>query len=220
MPQQFSNNARSALAAGVSDTATSLTISVAAADLFPVAKVNTGTIPSANDWFKATLQDVNGNVEIIYVRTRASGSAVFSNVLRGQEGTTARTFAVGSVAGLRVTASDVQAALGVLGNDNLFTGDNQFSGGNQFANPVNCDITGNAATATNVAYSGLTGTVPTWNQNTTGNAATAGELTTASFSIEQVGADLVIKNGTTVVAKIDSAGNFTTKANVTAYGSL
>jgi hypothetical protein len=34
-------------------------------------------------------------------------------------------------------------------------------------------VTGNAATATNVAYSGLTGTVPTWNQNTTGNADTA-----------------------------------------------
>ncbi len=34
------------------------------------------------------------------------------------------------------------------------------------------DISGNAATATNVAYSGLTGTVPTWNQNTTGSAAT------------------------------------------------
>ena len=32
-------------------------------------------------------------------------------------------------------------------------------------------ITGNAATATNVPYSGLTGTVPTWNQSTTGNAA-------------------------------------------------
>ena len=32
-------------------------------------------------------------------------------------------------------------------------------------------ITGNAATATNVAYSGLTGTVPTWNQNTTGTAS-------------------------------------------------
>jgi hypothetical protein len=35
-------------------------------------------------------------------------------------------------------------------------------------------ISGNAATATNVAYSGLTGTVPTWNQNTTGSAATVG----------------------------------------------
>ena len=40
-------------------------------------------------------------------------------------------------------------------------------------------IGGTAATATNVAYSGLTGTVPTWNQNTTGNAATATSATTA-----------------------------------------
>ena len=31
------------------------------------------------------------------------------------------------------------------------------------------NLIGNAATATNVAYSGLTGTVPTWNQSTTGN---------------------------------------------------
>ena len=35
-------------------------------------------------------------------------------------------------------------------------------------------LTGNASTATNVAYTGLTGTVPTWNQNTTG---TAGNVT-------------------------------------------
>ena len=33
------------------------------------------------------------------------------------------------------------------------------------------NTSGNAATATNVAYSGLTGTVTTWNQNTTGTAA-------------------------------------------------
>jgi len=43
----------------------------------------------------------------------------------------------------------------------------------------NQNTTGNAATATNVAYSGLTGGVPTWNQNTTGNAATATTLQTA-----------------------------------------
>ncbi len=40
------------------------------------------------------------------------------------------------------------------------------------ANPT-FSITGNAATATNVAYSGLTGTVPTWDQDTTGTAAIA-----------------------------------------------
>jgi hypothetical protein len=33
------------------------------------------------------------------------------------------------------------------------------------------NVSGNAATATNVAYSGLTGTVPTWNQNTTGTSS-------------------------------------------------
>jgi hypothetical protein len=42
----------------------------------------------------------------------------------------------------------------------------------------NQNTTGNAATATNVPYSGLTGTVPTWNQSTTGNAAGITGLTT------------------------------------------
>ena len=44
---------------------------------------------------------------------------------------------------------------------------------------LNVASAGNADTATNVAYSGLTGTVPTWNQNTTGNAGTATVLQTA-----------------------------------------
>lgn len=43
----------------------------------------------------------------------------------------------------------------------------------------NQSTTGNAATATNVAYTGLTGSVPTWNQNTTGTAAKADELSKA-----------------------------------------
>ena len=42
--------------------------------------------------------------------------------------------------------------------------------------------TGNAATATNVAYTGLTGTVPTWNQNTTGTATNANNVKTTSVS--------------------------------------
>jgi len=57
---------------------------------------------------------------------------------------------------------------------------------------------GNAATATNVAYSGLTGSVPTWNQNTTGNAATAttaaacsgNAVTVSSISSGQITAGL------------------------------
>jgi hypothetical protein len=51
--------------------------------------------------------------------------------------------------------------------------------GNFSAGTITAALNGNAATATNVAYSGLTGTVPTWNQNTTGNSATATALQTA-----------------------------------------
>jgi hypothetical protein len=49
---------------------------------------------------------------------------------------------------------------------------NNFSGTSSGTNTGDqTNISGNAATATNVAYSGLTGTVPTWNQDTTGNAS-------------------------------------------------
>jgi hypothetical protein len=126
MPQQFSNNARSVLQSTITDTATSLTIASGAADLFPTANVGTGSIPSTNNWFKATLQDVSGNVEIVYVRTRNAGSAVFSNILRAQEGTTARTFVAGSVVGLRVTAADIQASVNLPGADTTYAGANTF----------------------------------------------------------------------------------------------
>ena len=112
MPQLFTNNACALLASGITDTATSLTVEAAKADLFPTANVGTGAVPSVNNWFKATLQDAMGNVEIIYVRTRNAGSGVMSDVLRGQEGTIAKAFTAGSVVGVRITAADAQAAVG------------------------------------------------------------------------------------------------------------
>jgi hypothetical protein len=66
------------------------------------------------------------------------------------------------------------------------------------------DLTGNASTATNVAYSGLTGTVPTWNQNTTGSAAT---LTT--------GRTISLTGDVTY-----TSGSFNGSANVTGTATL
>jgi len=60
-------------------------------------------------------------------------------------------------------------------------------------------------------------TFPTLNQNTTGSAAS---LATTNFSIVESGGVLYIKYGATNIAKIDSSGNFTTLANVTAYGTV
>lgn len=112
MAQKFTNAARSALAANITDVATSLTVDIALADLFPVADTDTDPIPTVGkDYFKVVLQNTSGDIEIVYVRTRALGSATFSNMIRGQEGTTAIAFLAGSIVGLRHTAEDLAAAI-------------------------------------------------------------------------------------------------------------
>jgi hypothetical protein len=88
-------------------------------------------------------------------------------------------------------------------------------------------LTGTAATATNVAYSGLTGTVPTWNQNTTGNAATATTLATArtltigstgktfngsanvAWSLAEIGAQAALTNPVTGTGTLYQIAKFT-----------
>lgn len=71
-------------------------------------------------------------------------------------------------------------------------------------------------------------TFPTLNQNTTGNAATAtsattatsaGSLATSNFSVVESGGKLYFKYNGTSIASLDSSGNFTSLANVTAYGT-
>jgi hypothetical protein len=132
MAQQFKNNARALLVSSINSSVTSIVIESAKADLFPVADVGTGSLPSASSWFKATLQDSSGAVEIVAVRTRTAGSGVLSNVIRGYDGTTALTFVAGTVVGLRITAVDVQTALDLPGQNNTFSGNNSFTGTNDF----------------------------------------------------------------------------------------
>lgn len=101
MAQVFANQARSTLAAAITATATSLTLANGAA--FPVAA-------SGGDWFKAVIQDDTG-FEIITVQAHASGAAAFTTIVRGQDGTTAKTFAIGATVGLRMTAADMVQAM-------------------------------------------------------------------------------------------------------------
>jgi hypothetical protein len=61
-----------------------------------------------------------------------------------------------------------------------------FTGTQTFSSTISGSINGNAATATNVAYSGLTGTVPTWNQNTTGTAATITGVYSGTITSSQI----------------------------------
>lgn len=61
--------------------------------------------------------------------------------------------------------------------------------------------------------------IPTLNQSTTGNAATATKLATANFSIEEVAGKLVIKYGASTIASISSTGVITSGTNIVANGT-
>lgn len=103
MAQLFADAARAYLSAGINDTDTTISIA-AGGSLFPVA--------NGTDWFKAVLQDASG-IEIVYVTAHTSASTSFT-VTRGQEGTTARSFAAGSVFGIRMTSADMVGFAGKL----------------------------------------------------------------------------------------------------------
>lgn len=110
MGQKFSDAARSELSVGI--TATDTTMSLLAGATFPSANTGAAAVGDAADWFKAVIQDAT-NIEIVYVRSHdlVTSPNTISNVLRGQDGTTAQTFASGSVVGLRWVAADAAKAL-------------------------------------------------------------------------------------------------------------
>ncbi|MDR0273869.1 MAG: hypothetical protein LBI48_00695 [Burkholderiaceae bacterium] len=107
MPQRFANAARATLAAGIGGSDTTLALEAGTGALFPPAGMS---INGDNDWWLLTLQDQAG-IEIVKVTDHAAGADTLT-VERGQQGTPARAFAAGTVAGLRITAADAKAWAG------------------------------------------------------------------------------------------------------------
>lgn len=95
----YKNNAYSALAAGINAAATTITVTTGQGDRFPEVV--------APDFCLVTLQDASNNIEIIKVTARSSGADSMT-VERAQEGTTARSWALGDIVELRPTAFGFQ----------------------------------------------------------------------------------------------------------------
>jgi hypothetical protein len=81
----------------MTSTATSITVATSTGALFPV--LDTG------DYFFATIQDTNSNLEIVKVTARAGDTMT---ILRGQYGTVAIPFASDSRIEVRVLAENMQ----------------------------------------------------------------------------------------------------------------
>ena len=97
MPAIATNNAKSTLASALSST--SMTASLVDGSSFPS--------PGTGEYFYLTLIHTNGTTEIVKCTVR-SGNGL--TILRGQDGTSAATFPVGSRAELRVTAAYINEA--------------------------------------------------------------------------------------------------------------
>jgi hypothetical protein len=118
---------------------------------------------------------------------------------------TARSVAV-SGAGLSVTNGD-----GVAGNPTVTS---NATNANTPSTIVARDGSGNFSAGTITA--GLTGNVT---GNVTGTATNSTRVATTNFTVEQVGAKLFFKHGSTDIASLDSSGNLVVIGNITAYGT-
>ena len=94
MPAKFTNNATATLAASLSTSSTSITVTTSQGALFPTL--------GAGDYFHATLTNSSNNIEIVKITARASDTLT---AVRAQEGTTALTWNAADKIELRVTAA-------------------------------------------------------------------------------------------------------------------
>ena len=97
MVLKITNNASTTTTDRISNIDTSLTVATGTGSLFPAL--------GAGDFFQATLQDTNGNLEIVKVTARVDDVMTLE---RAQAGTLAIPFAANSRFEIRVTANNIQ----------------------------------------------------------------------------------------------------------------
>jgi len=124
MPAKFTNNASAPLAASINTTSASITVTTSYGAFFPSL--------GAGEYFYATLTNSSNAIEIVKVTARSGDTLT---AVRGQEGTTALSWAAADKIELRITAADL-ANFSQLDAANAFTGNNTFSGTSTFSGAV------------------------------------------------------------------------------------
>lgn len=146
MPMKFANNASSTLAAGITNTDTTLTLS-SGGGLFPTL-TGTGT-----DYFWCTIANSSGAVEIIKVIGHAASSLSFTGITRAQDGTSASSWNSGDTVELRIVSA-VLNDIPKLDEVNSYSNANYFARGSSIAAATTTDLS--LATGNEVHITGST----------------------------------------------------------------
>lgn len=204
----FTNNAATGLVYPITASATTLTVNGGSGSLFPS--------PSGGNYCMLTLiSQLSGNMEIVQCTARSGDTFT---IVRAQEGTTAQSFAVGDAVQLRITAGSLQTFANPTVVNSVAAG----TGIGVSSSTGNVTISNTGVTNINagsgITVSANTGVV-TISAPTPTTVTNANNLVTSNFTVQESGGKLVFKYGTTVIASLDSSGNFTTLANVTGSGT-
>jgi len=230
MSVKFSNNAKTTLASGVTNSATSIT--VADGSVFPSI--------SGSEYYYVTLEVFADNtlLEIVKVTARSGNTLT---ITRGQDGTSARAFSADDKCELRLTAAALNDA--VLGGNTTEMSLNQFTGdGSTTAftlssapdeNLTNVFLSGVYQSKSNYSLSGTTLTFSTAPPNGLAieimvaeivefavNVIVDDSVTTAKIADDAVTSDKLSNALSTKIAGIEASADVTDATNVTAAGAL
>ena len=97
MVLKITNNATTTITAPITSASTTISVASGTGALFPTL--------GAGDYFQATLQDTNNNLELVKVTARTDDTMTIE---RAQAGTLAIPFAANSRFEIRVTADNLQ----------------------------------------------------------------------------------------------------------------
>ena len=180
-----------------------------------------GVLPTANGGTNLSSFTSGGAVYATSTSALATGTLPVASGGTAQTSYTDGQLLIGNSSGNTLTKATLTAGANVTitnGNGSITIASSGGGGGGTITSvTASSPLSATPGTTPNISLSGI---VPVANGGTGNSTGAAVSLASTNFSIAEVGGVLVFKYGATTIATMDSSGNLTTLANITAFGSI